>query len=328
MKTIKKQVSFTDIEYGCRKHITKREEFLDIMDEIIPWDEWVGLILPHYFKGERGRPPRGIETMLRMYLLQSWFNLSDEAAEDSIYDSYAMRKFMKIDFCSEQAPDATTLLKFRKIMVESNVAKMFFDTIKYHLEKAGRIMRGGTIVDATIIAAPSSTKNAEKKRDPEMASTKKGSDWHFGMKLHAGVDAGSGYAHSIEVTAANIHDIECVDKLVRDDDEVLYGDAAYVGAQERLEKNIECKINRKRGKIRKMPEGYAKEFEQSLERRKSSVRSKVEYVFLIIKRQFLYTKTRYRGLKKNLSRLYCLFCSANILMFARANPGISLSSAA
>ena len=229
------QQSFSDMEYSLRKRTTKREEFLDIMDEIIPWDEWVDLIKPHYFSGKRGRPPKGIEKMLRMYLLQCWFTLSDEGVEDAIYDSYAFRKFMGINFLEEQVPDATTLLHFRRMMEESKLGEQLFRAINYVIEQSGYLMRGGTIVDATIINAPSSTKNAEKSRDPEMHQTKKGNEWRFGMKCHAGVDAGSGLVHTIEVTAANVHDINVTAKLIREDDEVVYGDSGYLGIEKREE---------------------------------------------------------------------------------------------
>ena len=186
-----KQQSFADVEYGGRRKISKREQFLDIMEEIIPWDEWVNLVQPHYNTGKSGRPPLGIEKMLRMYLLQAWFNLSDEGVEDAVYDSYSMRKFMKLDFVKENVPDATTLLHFRRILEESALGKAMFEAINRVLEENGYFMRGGTIVDATIISAPPSVKNADKKRDEEMSSTRKGSDWHFGMKAHVGVDAGT-----------------------------------------------------------------------------------------------------------------------------------------
>lgn len=168
-----KQESFSDMEYSCRKKKTKREEFLEIMDEIIPWEEWIGIIRPYYPAGKRGRPPIEIEIMLRMYLLQCWFNLSDEGVEDAICDSYAMRKFMGINFWEQDVPDATTLLYFRHLLEEHGIGKLFFDAINRGLERAGRMMRGGSIVDATLISAPSSTKNAEKKRDPEMHQTKR-----------------------------------------------------------------------------------------------------------------------------------------------------------
>ncbi len=184
-----KQQTFSDIEYSGRKRKTKREYFLDIMEDMIPWGEWVELIKPLYFKGNRGRPPRGIEIMLRMYLLQCWFNLSDEGVEDAICDSYAFRKFMGINFMEEQAPDATTLLHFRHLLEESKLGEAMFKAIQMGLEHGGCIMHGGTIVDASIINAPSSTKNAEKARDPEMHQTKKGKEWRFGMKTHISVNA-------------------------------------------------------------------------------------------------------------------------------------------
>ena len=255
-----KQESFSDMEYSCRKKKTKREEFLEIMDEIIPWDEWVGIIRPYYPTGERGRPPIEIEIMLRMYLLQCWFNLSDEGVEDAIYDSYAMRKFMGINFFEQDVPDATTLLHFRHLLEEHGIGKLFFDAINHCLERAGRMMRGGSIVDATLISAPSSTKNAEKKRDPEMHQTKKGNQWHFGMKCHTGVDAGSGFVHTVEATSANVHDVTVAAKLLREDDEVVYGDSAYLGLEKRDEvkhdpqlSTIEYRINRRPGRLPKKP---------------------------------------------------------------------------
>lgn len=318
------QPSFSDIEYGLRKRTTKREEFLRAMDEFIPWGEWVSLIEPYYPGGQRGRPPMGIEKMLRMYLLQCWFNLSDEGIEDAIYDSYALRSFMKINFIDEQAPDATTLLKFRHLLEKHGIAKSFFQSFNGTLEKCGYIMRGGSIIDATLIQAPSSTKNEKKQRDPEMHQTKKGNQHYFGMKCHSGVDAGSGYVHSLEMTAANVHDITAASKLIRDDDTVVYGDAGYLGIEKREEiasdahlSCIDYRINRRIGSIQKTPEGFIN-WEKQIERRKSSVRSKVEHPFLIVKRLFGYSKTIYKGLAKNSHRLYMLFTSANVLMCMRA----------
>ena len=188
---MKDQITFTDVEYGNRKKTTKREEFLNKMEEIIPWKAWVEMIRPYYPKGEHGRPVRGIETMLRMYLMQTWFNLSDEGTEDAIYDSYAMRSFLGINFMTEQVPDATTLLKFRHLLEKHNIGEKIFTDIRDRLEESGLLMHGGTIVDATIISAPSSTKNRTGTRDPEMHQTKKGNQWYHGMKVHAGVDAGT-----------------------------------------------------------------------------------------------------------------------------------------
>ena len=184
-----KQQTFSNVEYSGRKRKTKREEFLEIMDEIIPWDECVSVILPYYPSGKRGRPPKGTEKTLRMYLLQVWFNLSDEGTEDAIYDSYAMRKFVGINFLEEDAPDATTLLKFRRLLEQHGLNKLFFDAINRVMVETGHMLKGGTVVDATIINASPSTKNAEKQRDHEMHRTKKGNEWRFGMKCHIGVDA-------------------------------------------------------------------------------------------------------------------------------------------
>ena len=321
---MKKQLTFTDLEYNCRKKKTHREEFLEVMDEIIPWDEWVDIIAPYYPSGKRGRPPMGIERMLRMYLLQIWFNLSDPATEDAIYDSYAMRKFTGIDFMEENVPDETTLCKFRHLLEAHGLNKLFFDAINRVMVATGHMMKGGTIVDATIINAPSSTKNAEKARDPEMHQTKKGNEWKFGMKCHAGVDAGSGLIHTIEVTSANQHDITVASKLIRKDDSVVYGDSGYLGIQKRPEiqadpqlASIDYRINRRPRSLPSVSDN-AIDWERFIEHRKSSVRSKVEHVFRIIKCQFGYTKTRYRGLQKNENRLYAMCTSANLYMLAMA----------
>ena len=316
------QSSFSDLEYANRKRITKRESFLKMMDEIIPWSEWIELIRPFYPKGDRGRPPRGIEVMLRMYLVQSWFNLSDAMVEDAIYDSYAIRSFMGLNFHDEQAPDATTLLKFRRLLEEQELGKKMFESIGQLLESKGCMMRGGTIVDATIIQAPSSTKNASGERDEEMRQTKKGDQWYFGMKAHIGVDAGSGYTHTVTVTPANAHDITQASELIREDDETVYGDAGFIGIEKRPEimsdekkSRIEYRINRRPGTLSRQYQSYALEMERMEERRKSSVRSKVEHPFRIVKVLFGYRKTVYRGLLKNLNRLYTLFGSANLLMW-------------
>lgn len=318
------QQTFTDIEYSNRKRKTKREEFLNAMEEIVPWSKWVEIIRPYYPDGKRGRRPRGIEIMLRMYLMQNWFNLSDEGIEDSIYDSYAMRTFLHIDFINEQVPDATTLLKFRHLLEKNNVGEKLFADVNARLESAGLIMHGGTIVDATIIAAPKSTKNKDNKRDAEMHQTKKGNEWHFGMKVHAGVDAGSGYVHTITGTAANVHDIVETSKLIRIDDEVIYGDSGYLGADKRPEfeedkhlSKVELRIN-VRPKSMKISDGYkGKNWDKFIESRKSSVRARVEHPFLIVKKLFGYSKVVYRGIKKNMNRFNVLFASCNLLMCSR-----------
>lgn len=319
-----KQETFTDIEYSFRKKKTKREAFLEIMNEIIPWEEWVGVIEAYYPKGKRGRPPMGIEKMLRMYLLQIWFNLWDPATEDAIYDSYAMRKFTGIDFVKESVPDETTLCKFRHLLEEHGLNKLFFDAITRVMVQTGHMMKGGSIVDATIIDAPSSTKNANKARDPEMHQTRKGNEWRFGMKRHIGVDAGSGLVHTITVTAANRHDITQAASLIREDDEVVYGDSGYLGIQKRREikenehfAGIDFRIARRPRSLPQVSDN-AFDWERYIEHRKASVRCKVEHVFRIIKCQFGYKKVRYRGLRKNENRLYALFACANLYSLAIA----------
>lgn len=313
-------MTFSDYEYSLRKRKTKREEFLDIMNEIIPWEEWVEFVRPYYPNGKRGRPTKGIEKMLRMYLLQIWFNLSDVGVEDAIYDSYAFRKFMNIDFMEEQVPDATTLLKFRHLLEENHLGEEFFKAINRVMEATGHIMHGGTIVDATIISAPSSTKNAEKKRDPEMHQTKKGNEWKFGMKCHIGVDSGSGLVHTVTVTPANVHDITEAHKLLREDDAVAYGDSGYIGIEKRDEiKNnahfnkIDFRINRRPKSLPQVSD-HTIDWERYIENRKSAVRCKVEHAFKIIKDTFGFRKVRYRGLAKNLNKLNVLFACANLLM--------------
>jgi IS5 family transposase len=314
------QPSFTDVEYGNRRRVSRREQFLEAMDATIPWARWVELIEPFYYKGKRGRRPKPLESMLRMYLLQAWFSLSDEGVEDAVYDSYAMRRFMGLDFAVEQVPDATTLLHFRHLLEKHELGEKLLTSQNEIFEKQGWIMRGGSIVDATIIAAPSSTKNAAGTRDPEMHQTKKGNQWYFGMKAHIGADAGTGYVHSVSATAANVHDLDEATKLVRDDDEAVYVDAGYQGVDkrpdvagdERLAK-VEFRVAARKGKLAAMAAP-----DRAVESRKASVRAKVEHPFLVVKRDFGFTKTRYRGMAKNLNHLQVLFASANWLMRARA----------
>ncbi|MDR1015687.1 MAG: IS5 family transposase [Coriobacteriales bacterium] len=320
------QTTFSDMEYAKRRKKTRREEFLDMMDHVLCWDELVAVIKPYCYDAKRGRPPRGIEVMLRMYLLQAWFNLSDEAVEDAICDSYAFRKFMGMDFAVEQAPDATTLCKFRHIMEAHNIGKAIFDSIASFLEDNGRMMRGGTIVDAAIIDAPSSTKNAAKARDPEMHQARKGNEWYFGTKRHSGADAATGYVHTITATAANVADIDEAASLVREDDHTVWADAGYVGMEKRDEvrgdghlRDMDWRVNRRRPKVaREYPEGPSRDFEKMLEKEKPRARSKVEHPFHIVKDIFGFRKARYRGIQKNLDRLHMLFASANIYMLGCA----------
>ena len=320
------QLSFTEAEYSNRRKRTKKEDFLDSMDEIIPWRDWVALIEPKYYSNTRGRRAKDIETMLRMYLLQNWYHLSDEGVEEAIYDSYAMKKFLKLDFSKESVPDATTLLKFRHILEENEIGAQIFADVKDRLDRGGMMMHGGTIVDATIISAPSSTKNKDGERDPEMHQTKKGNQWYYGMKVHIGVDAGTGHVHTITATAANVHDIDEAHKLFREDDEVGYGDSGYLGMEKRPEfrnnehlRNLVFRINRRPSSIRVNKNNYRGfNWDKYIESRKSSVRCKVEHPFLIVKKQFGYAKTVYRGIAKNLNRFNVLFACANLVMCIRA----------
>ena len=321
---MKNQTTFSDVEYQNRKHTTPREAFLDAMNEIISWDRWIAMIAPYYPSGKRGCPTRGIETMLWMYLLQIWFNLSDVGAEDAIYDSYCMLKFMGLDFMTESVPNATTLLKFRHLLEEHSIGKIIFDDIKKALDDAGLIMHGGTIVDATLIAPPSSTKNAKCERDSEMHQTKKGNQWYFGMKVHIGADAGTGCFHTVTATEANVHDVEEAVNLIREDDDVLYGDSGYLGIAQRIAESDNEQLKSMALRIAKRPSSLKTtdvfkgfNWDKFIEHRKSSVRCKVEHAFLIVKRDFGYRKVAYKGLKKNLNRFHMLFACANLLMLIR-----------
>jgi IS5 family transposase len=324
------------MEYGQRKRKSRREIFLETMNKLVPWQRLKEKIRPHYFAGNRGRPPKGIEPMLRMYFLQVWFSLADESAEEQIYDSYAMKKFIGIDFMEEGAPDAAALPDFRHLLEKHGLQKSLFETVNESLEEAGKIMHGGSILDAAIIEAPASAKNSAKSRDTEMHQAKKGNEWHFGMKAHVGADAGSGMVHSAETAAANASDIETARKLIREDDGAVNAGAGYAGIENRKEicedehlSKTDYRINKKKGAERKQEAALYKEpmkhleyigepkREREIEYMKSKVRSKAEHIFYLVKRLFGYRKAVYRGLMKNTARLYMLFAGANLLKWAR-----------
>jgi transposase, IS5 family len=320
---MEKQLSFAQAEYAGKKKTTKREKFLGEMEQVVPWASLVAVIAPHYPSGRRGRPPMGIERMLRIYFLQQWYALADEALEDAIYDSQALRTFAGIDLSVEGVPDATTLLQFRHLLERHALTQRIFEEVGALLAQKKLTLREGTIVDATMIAAPSSTKNERRERDPEMHQAKKGNQWHFGLKAHLGVDADSGLAHSVSVTAANVADIAQTHTLLHGEETVVYADAGYVGVEKRPEivrahGQVRFEVAAKRGKIKAMAEGALKSLTLELEKLKAQVRARVEHPFHIIKNLFRHRKTRYRGLAKAKAQLHSLFALANLVIAKRA----------
>ena len=314
------QRSFASAEYAMKKKRTRRERFLAEMERIVPWSRLIAVIEPLYPKSGRvGRPPIGVPKMLRMYCLQQWYSLADEALEDALYDSQALRDFVGIDLSRESVPDATTLLKFRRLLQDNDLTRTLFDEINAHLTEQGLLMRAGTIVDATIIAAPSSTKNEGKTRDPDMHQTKKGNQWFFGMKAHIGVDAESGIVHSVVATAANVGDITQAGALLHGEEEVAFGDAGYRGVNKREEaQGPRWHVAMQPGKRRKLDltRKWARLLEQA-EQLKASVRAKVEHPFHVVKNLFCHKKVRYKGLAKNEAQLFSLFALANLVIAKR-----------
>lgn len=318
-----KQMSFGEAEYSRKKKVTRRERFLAEMEQVVPWSRLLEALKPYYYpkagKGA-GRPPVGLERMLRMYFLQQWFGLADEALEDAIYDSQALRNFMGINLGVESVPDATTLLKFRRLLEDHGLAKVLFESINAQLSERGLLLHEGTMVDASIIAAPPSTKNREKRRDPEMHQTKKGNQWHFGMKAHIGVDADSGLVHTVVGTAANEADVNQTEHLLHGKEQAVYADAGYTGVEKREElkdKPLEWNVAMKRGKLKAMAEGPLKELVVQRERLLAQIRALVEHPFHVVKNLFRHRKVRYKGLAKNTAQLYTLFGLANLVLAKR-----------
>jgi len=311
------QMSFGDAEYSGKKKRTRREEFLTEMERVVPWDSLLGLIEPFYPVAGRGRHPYPIATMLRVHLMQNWFGLSDPAMEEALYEITSMRQFARLRL-TQAIPDETTILNFRRLLETNELAPEIFARVNRYLGRKGLLLKRGSIVDATIIAAPSSTKNADGEHDPEMHQTKKGNQFYFGMKAHIGADADSGLVHTVTATAANEADIEVVDELLHGKEEVVYADAGYTGADKRvLRKQLRWEIAAKRAKIQAMPEGRAKRDVQKVEKRKASIRAKVEHPFRVVKRQFGYVKVRFRGLAKNTAHVITLFALSNLWMARR-----------
>jgi IS5 family transposase len=291
---------------------TRRAQFLDEMGQVVPWAKLCALIEPHYPKEGNGRPPVGVERMLRIYFLQQWFNLSDPAVEEALYDSVVMRDFVGIDLGREPVPDETTVCKFRHLLEEHALGGEMLETVNLHLQSRGVRITTGTIVDATIIHAPSSTKNREQQRDPEMHQTKKGNQWYFGMKAHVGVDSKTKMIHTVVATAANVADATVLPELLHGEETRVWGDQAYQGQRELIHECApqaqDCTHRRYRFKNR------IDEVERGKNRTKSTVRSKVEHVFGVMKLKFGFVKVRYRGLKKNANRLFATCALVNLFM--------------
>ncbi len=304
------QRTFASVAWSQKGKVTRRERFLAEMDAVIPWQRLIRRIEPHYPKAGRGRRPHELERMLRIYFLQQWFNLSDPQAEDAIYDSESMRRFAKVELSEDKVPDESTVLRFRHLLEKHGLTEAIFETVKDLLTEHHLLLRAGTIVDATIIAAPSSTKNATKTRDPEMKQTRKGKSWHFGMKLHIGTDR-RGRVHSVTATHAAEADIKQLPKLLHGEETVLYGDQAYWKEAERQaleEQGVRYRVNRRgpRGN-RSLSERWRK-----INRARSRTRARCEHPFRVVKRLWGFDKTRYRGIAKNLARAQTMFALANL----------------
>src|SRR4029078_3865842 len=310
------QGSFSQAEYAGKKKQTRGDKFLAEMEQVVPWPRLVERLRPLYPKGERGRPPIGLERMLRIHFLQQWYELADGAMEDALYDSQALRGFAGIDLSVAAVPEATTVLNFRHWLEQHELTKVLFDEIGAMLEERGLLMRQGTIIDATIIAAPPSTKNKSKSRDPEMHQTKKGNQWHFGMKAHIGVDVASGVVHTVTGTAANEADINQTASLLHGQEEAVFADAGYTGADKRPEledRDVSWNITIKRGIIKALPKGV-RDLAEPEERALSQVRAWVEHPFHVVKNLFRHRKLRYRGLAKNTAQLRTLFARAKLVI--------------
>ena len=318
-----KQVTLSALTDELAQVRTKKKAFLNQIERIIPWQPWLAMIKPCYYKGERGNKPYELERMLRLFLLQNLYDLADEATVAEVIDSRAFSEFCGVD-SSNQIPDGDTLGRFRNLLIENGLQEKLFAQVVELLQQKGLFLKKGTIVDSTLISSPSSTKNQEHKRDPEAHQVKKGNAWYFGYKAHIGVDKDSGLVHTVKVTSANAHDVTMVSQLLTGEETVVYGDSGYLGAAKREDaitknhagKKIRYKINRRPSQIQKnstRSKGQCKR----REREKSSVRAKVEHVFAVVKKQLRYRKTRYRGLRKQTSKLNIMFALANLILADR-----------
>ena len=309
------QLSFATLDHQNKKKRTKREVFLDEMDDVVPWVRLSALIAPHYPKVGNGRRPYPIETMLRIYFLQQWYQLSDPGAEEALYDIQSMRAFAGLELGRDAVPDETTILNFRHLLERHELTKALFEAVSEHLEDKGALLRGGTIMDATLIAASPSTKNKSGKRDPEMSQSKKGNQWYFGMKAHVGVDARSGLVHTAGVTTGKTHDAKVMDNLIREDDRAVFADKGYVNENKK-------RAARRAGvywgvKDQRKPGRQLSSSQRKRNRRNGSVRAKVEHIFRVVKCQFGYRKVRYRGITKNGAQVFSLLALANLYLARR-----------
>lgn len=311
---MREQTTFAGLAWTQKRKQTRRERFLAEMDQVIPWKRLIALIEPHYKNPGRGRQPMGLETMLRIYFLQHWFDLSDPAAEDALYDSESMRRFVGVELGEDRVPDESTILRFRHLLEEHELTKAMFDEIGSLLEEKGLLLKQGTIVDATIISAPSSTKNQKRERDPEMRQTRKGNTWYFGMKVHVGATT-NGLVHTLTTTNAAQSDIKQMHGLLHGEEEVLYGDSAYWKKADRVafrKKGIRYRINKRATRNNPLSPRW-----RQVNRARSTVRARGEHPFRIVKQLWGFAKVRYRGLAKNTARAYAAFGLANLYLARR-----------
>jgi len=309
------QLSFATLAHRHKKKQTKREKFLVEMDAVVPWALLLVLIEPYYPKSGNGRRPHPLEVMLRIYFLQQWYQLSDPGAEEALYDIQSMRAFAGLELGHDAIPDETTILNFRRLLERHDLTKALFEAVSRHLEDKGALLRGGTIMDATLIAASPSTKNKTEARDPEMSQSKKANQWYFGMKAHIGVDARSGLVHTAGVTTGKVHDARVMDNLIREDDRVVFGDKGYVNEKKKRAARaagVYWAVKDKAKAGRKLSSSQKKR-----NRRHGSVRAKVEHVFRVLKCQFGYRKVRYRGIAKNGAQVFSLLALANLYLARR-----------
>jgi IS5 family transposase len=308
------QVTFAELAWNSKRKVTRRERFLKEMDAVIPWQRILPLIEPFYAKPGPGRPPLGLEKMLRIYFVQHWYDLSDPGAEEAIYESESIRRFVGVELAEDTVPDESSILRFRHLLEEHDLTRAIFDEVGALLEEKGLLMKQGTIVDATFLAAPSSTKNSTRTRDPEMRSTKKGNMWHFGMKAHVGTDT-RGIVHSLTTTDAAQSDFAQLPDLIHGEEEELYGDRAYWSEDDRASfesAEVRYKVNRRGTAKNPVTEEW-----KEINRERSRVRSMCEHPFLVVKRLWGFRKVRYRGLAKNTVRLFSAFALANLYRLRR-----------